>query len=144
MGLYSGGLINGRIFVSKIWEAYFREGLFLEGLVIGILRYTMFSISRSFFGHFPTIPDYFKISEDYRRLTEIFGRPPKTDEDVRRLPKLSIDYRRCQKTTGDFQEEIRKFSTSFLSLSYSHGKEIFFCRLQIRFFFRERNPCNSP
>ena len=38
MGLYSGGLIIGRIFASEIWGAYFREGLFLEGLIIGILR----------------------------------------------------------------------------------------------------------
>ena len=28
MGLYSGGLIIGRIFASEIWGAYFREGLF--------------------------------------------------------------------------------------------------------------------
>ena len=28
MGLYVGGLIIGRIFVSEIWRAYFREGLF--------------------------------------------------------------------------------------------------------------------
>ena len=39
MGLYSGGLIIGRIFVSKIWGAYFREGLFLGALIIRILRY---------------------------------------------------------------------------------------------------------
>ena len=39
MGLYSVGLINGRIFASEIWEAYFREGLFLGGHIIGILRY---------------------------------------------------------------------------------------------------------
>ena len=75
----------------------------------------MFSISRSFFGHFPTIPDYFTISEGYRRLTEI-------SEDYRRLTKMSEDYRRCPQTTEDFQEEIRKFLTLFLSLSYSHGK----------------------
>ena len=31
MGLYLGGLIIGRIFVSAIWGAYFREGLFLDG-----------------------------------------------------------------------------------------------------------------
>ena len=31
MGLYSGGLIIGRIFASEIWWAYFREGLFLGG-----------------------------------------------------------------------------------------------------------------
>ena len=41
MGLYSGGLIIGRIFASAIWETYFREGLFLEGLVIGMLRYIL-------------------------------------------------------------------------------------------------------
>ena len=29
MGLYSGGLIIGRIFASEIWGAYFREGLFI-------------------------------------------------------------------------------------------------------------------
>ena len=28
MGLYSGGLIIGRIFASEIWGAYFREDLF--------------------------------------------------------------------------------------------------------------------
>ena len=33
MGLYSGGLINGRIFASEIWGAvaYFREGFFFWG-----------------------------------------------------------------------------------------------------------------
>ena len=40
MGLYSGGLIIGRIFASEIWGAYFREGLFWGGgLIIGILQY---------------------------------------------------------------------------------------------------------
>ena len=32
MGLYSGGLIIGRIFASEIWRAYFREGLLSEFL----------------------------------------------------------------------------------------------------------------
>ena len=41
MGLYSGGLIIGRTFVSEIWGPYFWEGLFFKGggLIIGILRY---------------------------------------------------------------------------------------------------------
>ena len=39
MALYSGGLIIGRIFTSEIWGAYFLEGLFSEGLIIGVLRY---------------------------------------------------------------------------------------------------------
>ena len=45
MGLYSGGLIIGRIFVSEIWGAYFREGLLSEGLIIEILRYMIFIYS---------------------------------------------------------------------------------------------------
>ena len=39
MGLFSGGLIIGRIFASEIWGAYFQEGLFLGWLIIRILRY---------------------------------------------------------------------------------------------------------
>ena len=31
MGLFSGGLIIGRIFASEAWEVYFREGLFFFG-----------------------------------------------------------------------------------------------------------------
>ena len=30
MGLFSGGLVIGRIFASEIWGAYFREGLLSE------------------------------------------------------------------------------------------------------------------
>ena len=35
MGLYTGGLIIGRIFASEIWGAFFREGFFggLGGLL---------------------------------------------------------------------------------------------------------------
>ena len=39
MGLYSGGLIIKRIFAPESLGVYFREGLFLEGLIIGIFRY---------------------------------------------------------------------------------------------------------
>ena len=39
MAKYSGGLIIGRIFSSEIWETYFRESVFLKGLIIEILRY---------------------------------------------------------------------------------------------------------
>ena len=53
MGLYSGGLIIGRIFASEIWGAYFREGLFLRekggGAIIGILRWliTLFHVQNA-------------------------------------------------------------------------------------------------
>ena len=48
MGLYSGGLIIGRIFASEIWWGgggkggkghYFSGGLIFGGLIIGISRY---------------------------------------------------------------------------------------------------------
>ena len=49
MGLYSGGLIIGRIFASEIWGAYFREGLFLLGGLLsefyGIICYFSFKNS---------------------------------------------------------------------------------------------------
>ena len=38
MGLYSEGLIIGRTFASEISRIYFQEGVFSEGLIIGILR----------------------------------------------------------------------------------------------------------
>ena len=38
MGLYSGGLIMGRIFASVISGAYICRGLFSEGLIFGVLR----------------------------------------------------------------------------------------------------------
>ena len=34
MGLYSGGIIIGRIFASEIWGAYFREGSFFIYLFV--------------------------------------------------------------------------------------------------------------
>ena len=33
IGLYSGGLIIGRIFASEMWGAYIWEGLFSGGLI---------------------------------------------------------------------------------------------------------------
>ena len=40
MGIYSEGVIIGRKFASDIEGAYFREGLFLGELIIGILRHS--------------------------------------------------------------------------------------------------------
>ena len=38
-GLIFEGLVIGRIFASEILGAYFQGGIFLEGLIIGILRF---------------------------------------------------------------------------------------------------------
>ena len=91
----------------------------------------MFSISGSFF---PTIPDYFKISEDYQSLT-----------------KMSEDYRRCLQTTEDARRlpEISKkksenFGLHFCLYHIHTGKKYFLQVTDPNFFFRERNPCNSP
>ena len=51
MGLYSGGLIIGRIFASDIWGAYFREGLFFWGGDLSeILRYLIFTENLGYLG----------------------------------------------------------------------------------------------
>ena len=50
MGLYSGGIFiyqKVRIIAFEIWGAYFREGLFLERLIIGILRYFSTFLTKS-------------------------------------------------------------------------------------------------
>ena len=93
----------------------------------------MFSISWRFFGHFPTIPDYFKISEDYRRLTKMsedYRRFPQTTEDVRRLPEIS------KKKSENFQLDF--------CLYHIHMGKKYFLQVTDSIFFRERNPCNSP
>ena len=44
MGLYSGGLIIGRIFASEIWGAYFLKGLFGGGGGGGLLLEFYFNL----------------------------------------------------------------------------------------------------
>ena len=48
MGLYSGGLIIGRIFASEIWGAYFREGLLSEFYGTFGVVYTILIMMKSF------------------------------------------------------------------------------------------------
>ena len=38
-GLYSEGRFNGGFFALRIWGAYIWKGLYIEGLIFGILRY---------------------------------------------------------------------------------------------------------
>ena len=38
-GLYLEGRFNGGFFVLRVWEAYIWRGLYMEGLIFGILRY---------------------------------------------------------------------------------------------------------
>ena len=34
------GRFNGRLFALQVWGAYIWRGLYMEGLIFGILRYT--------------------------------------------------------------------------------------------------------
>ena len=71
MGLYSGGLIIGRIFAFVIWGANVWRGLFLEGHLFGISRYAfipLFAPCLSQHGHQPDggrVPSLFRFSEYY-------------------------------------------------------------------------------
>ena len=38
-GLYLEGRFNGGVFALPVWGAYIWRGLYLEGLIFGILRY---------------------------------------------------------------------------------------------------------
>ena len=38
-GLYLERRFNGEFFALPVWEAYIRRGLYMEGLIFGILRY---------------------------------------------------------------------------------------------------------
>ena len=38
-GLYLEGRFNGRFFALPVWGAYIWRGLYMEGLIFGILRY---------------------------------------------------------------------------------------------------------
>ena len=67
------------------------------------------------FGHFATIPDYFRTF-------------PETTEDPRRLPRMSEDSRRCLRTTEDFRGEIRKFSKSRYDLTMLKDYVVSFSR----------------
>ena len=38
-GSYLEGLFNGGFFALRVWRAYIWRGLYMEGLIFGILRY---------------------------------------------------------------------------------------------------------
>ena len=40
-GLYSEGRLNGGFFALRFWGAYIWRGLYMEGLIFGILRYSI-------------------------------------------------------------------------------------------------------
>ena len=40
-GLYLKGRFNGGLFALPVWGAYFWRGLYREGLIFGILRYSV-------------------------------------------------------------------------------------------------------
>ena len=41
-GLYLEGRINGGFFGLRVWGAYIWRGLYMEGLIFGILRYLFY------------------------------------------------------------------------------------------------------
>ena len=41
-GLYLEGRFNGGFFALQVWGAYIWRGLYMEGLIFGILRYVVF------------------------------------------------------------------------------------------------------
>ena len=46
-GLYSEGRFNGGFFALRFWGAYIWRGLYMEGLIFGILRYIVVLCLRS-------------------------------------------------------------------------------------------------
>ena len=48
-GLYSEGRFNGGFFALRSWGAYIWRGLYIEGLIFGILRYSVSLLNRSSF-----------------------------------------------------------------------------------------------
>ena len=44
-GLYSESRFNGGIFALRVWGAYIWRGLYMEGLIFGILRYLICATS---------------------------------------------------------------------------------------------------
>ena len=40
-GLYLEGLFNGGVFASRVWGVYIWRGLYMEGLIFGIFRYSI-------------------------------------------------------------------------------------------------------
>ena len=41
-GLFLEGRFNGGFFALRVWGAYIWRGLYMEGLIFGILRYVVF------------------------------------------------------------------------------------------------------
>ena len=52
-GLYSEGRFNGGFFALQVRGAYIWRGLYMEGLIFGILWYTFFSKTTDFFSSPP-------------------------------------------------------------------------------------------
>ena len=45
-GLYLEGQFNGGFFALRFWGAHIRRGLYMEGLIFGILRYLVQSVHK--------------------------------------------------------------------------------------------------
>ena len=49
-GLYMEGRFNGGFFGLRVWGAYIWRGLYMEGLIFGILRYHLAQLFQLAFG----------------------------------------------------------------------------------------------
>ena len=47
-GIYLGGRFNGGFFALPVWGAYIWRGLYMEGLIFGILQYVVAQFYRGF------------------------------------------------------------------------------------------------
>ena len=74
MALYSGGLIIGRIFVSEIWRAYFRESLiFFWGGGVGAYyrNFTVYYCNESILSSDVTVARM-EIDGNFKKLVNTF------------------------------------------------------------------------
>ena len=63
-GLYLEGRFNGGFFASPIWGAYIWRGLYMEGLIFGLLRYAGLSPAPARFSHLFVFFPPLKVSRD--------------------------------------------------------------------------------
>ena len=76
-GLYLEGRFNGRFLALPVWGAYIWRGLYMEGLIFGILRYTScWEVQVTGYNHWGTFCGYLQLSQEKLKtlmLSQNFG-----------------------------------------------------------------------